>query len=124
MAFVVGAISIPGLSCKRCPSGPESEPECRFVFIPHDTPPRPKEYVVPEYPEEAKEAGIQGVVVLLMYIDQGGNVRIVCVAKSVHPLLDEAALEAARKWTFFPALRNNKPIGVWVFYPIYFRLED
>jgi outer membrane biosynthesis protein TonB len=46
------------------------------------------------------------------------------VAQSLHPLLDGAALEAARRTTFYPALRGNRPIGVWVAYPVRFRLED
>ena len=34
--------------------------------------------------------------------------------KKNEPMLNEAALEAARQWAFTPALTNNHPVLVWV----------
>lgn len=95
-----------------------------FVFIPHDTPPRVKDRILPEYPEIAKKAGIEGTVLLHLFVDETGKVLKAYVAKSLEPSLDQAALEAARKTTFYPALQRDKPVGVWVAYPVRFQLKD
>lgn len=95
-----------------------------FVFIPHDTPPKVKERVLPVYPEIAKKAGIEGSVLLHLFVDETGKVIKVLVAMSLEPSMDQAALEAARKTTFHPALQRDKPVGVWVAYPVRFKLKD
>ena len=38
--------------------------------------------------------------------------------------IDEAALAAAQKWVFTPALRQGKPVTVWVSIPFRFRLKE
>lgn len=96
----------------------------RFVFIPHDTPPRVKDRVQPEYPEIPKKAGIEGKVLLHLYVDETGKVIKAYVAQSLETSLDQAALDAARKTTFYPALQRDKPVGVWVAYPVRFQLKD
>ncbi len=95
-----------------------------FVFIPHDTPPKVKDRVLPVYPEIAKKAGIEGSVLLHLFVDETGRVIKVLVAKSLETSLDQAALEAARKTTFYPALQRDKPVGVWVAYPVRFKLKS
>ncbi|MCB9697291.1 MAG: TonB family protein [Alphaproteobacteria bacterium] len=52
---------------------------------------------VPVYPQEAKDAGIEGSVVVLLHRDEQGNVLSVDVVQPVHPLLDAAAVDAARR---------------------------
>jgi len=120
---VVFTTLILSASCKRCPSSP-TETDCKFVFIPHDTPPRVKDLVLPEYPEELRQQSIEGIVVLHLFINEEGYVTNACVAQSLHPLLDEAALEAAKRTTFYPALKDGEPIGFWIVYPVRFQLED
>jgi len=95
-----------------------------FVFIPHDTPPKVKDRILPVYPEIAKKAGIEGSVLLHLFVDENGKVIKALVATSLESSMDEAALEAARKTTFYPALQRDKPVGVWVAYPVRFRLKD
>jgi TonB family protein len=56
----------------------------------------------PVYPEAAKNAGVQGTVVLELTLDREGNVSGIRVIESV-PLLDAAAIEAAREWKYAPA---------------------
>ncbi len=76
----------------------------------------PKEVhtLIPAYPEELRQKGIQGQVVLQVTIDEKGNVIGVKVAKSLHPYLDFAAVQAVRQWTYEPALRNGQPIPVTI----------
>ena len=95
-----------------------------FVFIPHDTPPKVIDRVLPVYPDIARMAGIEGIVILHLFVDQTGKVLKALVAKSLEPSLDQAALEAARKTTFSPALQRDKPVGVWVAYPVRFQLKN
>jgi TonB family protein len=67
--------------------------------------------VNPEYPADAREARIQGVVVLKVQIDEEGNVVQVELV-SGHPLLAEAAIEAVKQWKYKPYLLNGNPIAV------------
>jgi TonB family protein len=58
--------------------------------------------VAPIYPQVAREARREGVVILEAVIDASGNVTSVRVLKG-DPLLDQAALDAVQQWKFTPA---------------------
>jgi TonB family protein len=77
--------------------------------------------VKPVYPPQAKAAGIHGRVVVEVTIDETGKV-ISARAASGHPLLKDAAVEAARGWTFPPMTLHGKPIKVSDVINIIFRL--
>jgi protein TonB len=68
--------------------------------------------ILPDYPEAAQRAGIEGVVVLKATIDARGLLHDLRVLRGVDPLLDEAALAAVRKWRFRPATRGGRPVQV------------
>jgi TonB family protein len=55
--------------------------------------------VVPDYPQGAKEAKVQGTIQVKVLIDQKGNVVMTC-STTGHPLLRDAAIQAALKWKF------------------------
>ncbi len=78
--------------------------------------------VHPRYPDLAREAGIDGTVLVQALVDKNGKVRDVKVQKSI-PMLDQAAVDAVKQWTFKPALSNNKPVAVWVAVPVKFSLN-
>jgi TonB family protein len=63
------------------------------------------------YPPEAREAGIQGVVILEVVIDETGGVSGTKVLRSI-PLLDEPAMRATERWQFEPATLNGQPVKV------------
>jgi len=88
-------------------------------FVYYEDPPTPVTQVPPAYPEFAREAQIQGRVVLHVLVDKNGRVKNVKVIKSVKGL-DDAAVEAVKKWVFKPALSQNKPVAVWVEVPMEF----
>jgi TonB family protein len=67
--------------------------------------------VNPEYPQEAKDEQIQGVVLLQAIIDKEGNVANLVVI-SGDPALAPAAIEAVRQWRYRPYLLNGTPVEV------------
>jgi TonB family protein len=79
--------------------------------------------VPPAYPELAREAGIEGLVVVKALVCITGRVSETRVVQSV-PMLDAAASDAVRQWIFRPAVRNEAPIAVWVTVPVRFSLHE
>ncbi len=79
------------------------------VKIEGETPP-PKclKSVAPVYPEIARQAKVEGLVVLGVRTDEEGRVEAVQVLRSV-PLLDQAAVDAVRQWVYEPLVIHGKP---------------
>jgi protein TonB len=67
--------------------------------------------VTPNYPAVAKEAGIQGVVVLEAEISKQGAVENPTVITG-HPPLIQAAIHAVKQWRYRPVLVNNEAVPV------------
>jgi TonB family protein len=65
----------------------------------------------PVYPPMAKAAHVQGLVVLMATISAGGSVEELN-AVSGPPMLQQAAVEAVKNWTFRPYLIDGKPVEV------------
>ncbi len=78
--------------------------------------------VQPLYPDLAREAGVDGQVMVQALVGKDGRVKDTKVVKSI-PMLDEAAIAAVKQWVFKPALSNNKPVAVWVAVPVRFSLH-
>ncbi len=93
-------------------------------FIPYDKEPQIVRQVEPKYPESAMRAGLEGRVVVKMWVDTDGKVKEVVVLKSDAEIFNKPAIEAAKQFLFTPAYLHNKPVGVWVSYPFLFRLRD
>ena len=72
--------------------------------------PKPKNVPTPVYTEAGRAAGIEGKVRVEVSVDEEGRVVSVRVLSGLGYGLDEAALEAARRATFDPALRCGKPV--------------
>lgn len=85
-------------------------------------PPRKIKDVRPVYPKEAKDAGIQGVVILEVVIDPAGRVSRVDVARSI-PELDQAAVDAVQEWEFEPTYVKGKAVSVEMTVTVNFTLE-
>ncbi|GHS91827.1 hypothetical protein FACS1894139_17250 [Planctomycetales bacterium] len=78
----------------------------------------------PTYPEAARRRRQEGTVWLRLEIDARGAVRTATVdASSGYPLLDEAAVRAARQWRFRPATRFGQPAADTVRAPVEFHLR-
>jgi TonB family protein len=67
--------------------------------------------VDPVYPEDAREAGISGAVVMATMIDDQGKITKLTVVSGPEKLRD-AALDAVNQWTYKPYLLNGKPVFV------------
>jgi protein TonB len=78
--------------------------------------------VAPVYPEIAMKAGVQGIVVVEATIDVKGRVTNATVLKGL-PMLDEAALEAVRRWIYTPTLLDGVPTPVIMTVTVRFRLK-
>lgn len=65
----------------------------------------------PIYPELARAARIEGVVILEAILDPEGRVRNVKVLRSI-PFLDEAAIAAVERWEYQPTRLNGVPVPV------------
>ena len=76
----------------------------------------------PQYPDLAREAGVDGTVLVQALVGKDGKVKDTRVVKSI-AMLDGAAVAAVRQWVFKPALSNNKPVAVWVAVPVKFTLH-
>jgi len=73
------------------------------------------------YPEAAKGARVQGVVILDCLVSPEGRVTAVRVVRGI-PLLDEAAANAVRQWAFAPTVVDGKPVPVVVTVQVNFTL--
>jgi protein TonB len=67
--------------------------------------------VTPTYPQLAKQARIQGQVVLQAEISKEGTIQNLQLI-SGHPMLAPAAIEAVRQWRYKPYLLNGEPVAV------------
>ena len=75
-------------------------------------PPIAKSTPDPVYPKEALAKKLIGTTALWATIGRDGRVSDVEVKKSFEPSLDEAAVDAVRKWKFKPATLDGKPVEV------------
>ncbi len=93
-------------------------------FVLYDTPPKPLSPIRPTYPTTAREAKIEGTVIVQCFINEQGKVEDVKVLRGIPGSgIDEASVEAIKKARFSPAMLNGKPVGVWISIPVHFRLE-
>jgi periplasmic protein TonB len=78
--------------------------------------------VAPQYPDIAREAGVEGTVMVQALVCSSGLIYDTRIDRSI-PMLDSAATEAIRQWVFKPALANHVPVAVWVVIPVRFSLH-
>ena len=109
-----------------------SEPDDGVVSMPADQPGNRKDLppvaLNPEspidYPRQLFEQGIEGSVLLRLYVDSTGvmvpdSSRV--FETSGYPALDSAALAGAADLRYSPALRDGKPVAATFLQPVEFR---
>ncbi len=95
------------------PAPPAAPPAPPAPAVPRMTP--------PEYPAEAVAAGLDGRVVLKLFVRTDGSVKDVVVERSEPAgVFDANAVEAARGWRFTPRMEDGQPVEGWVRVPIDF----
>jgi periplasmic protein TonB len=86
-------------------------------------PPRLVSSALPVYPAMARDAGIEGDVVIDTTIDKTGKVTATKVV-SGPPMLRQAALEALRQWKYEPSKLNGEPVPVQMIVMIKFHRQQ
>jgi protein TonB len=86
-------------------------------------PPKKIFHPSPQYTEIARKARITGVVIVEAIIDKQGNVTNVKILKGLPMGLDQAAVDAVKRWRFEPATLNGKPVAVIYNLTVNFQLQ-
>ena len=76
----------------------------------------------PNYTKVAREAKLQGTVVLSVVVTKEGTTDRILIVKPLGMGLDEAAVEVVSRWKFRPALRDGQPLAAHVNIEVNFRL--
>jgi TonB family protein len=79
--------------------------------------------VDPVYPPLARQARIQGTVVLQVVINKSGDVENIQLF-SGHPMLAQAAIDAVKQWKYKPYLLNGEPVEVETRVTVNFTLPE
>jgi periplasmic protein TonB len=78
----------------------------------------------PPYPHLAQREEWEGTVTLRVQVLPSGRPGVAQVQKSAgHTVLDEAAIDAVKGWSFVPATQGGRPVAGWVTVPIAFQLH-
>ncbi len=121
-AAEVAATSFDKIDNLPPPPPPESDKASKFFAF--DEPPVLIKKVAPRYPELARQAGIDGTVMLRVLVNEKGKViRVSVLHSDVTPAMDQAAMEAVKKFRFKPARQRMKPVKAFMAIPIVFRLH-
>jgi TonB family protein len=78
--------------------------------------------VAPVYPQLAREAGVEGKVLVQALVGVDGIVKDTRVVSGA-PMLKDAAEQAVRQYRFKPALEKGSPVACWVAIPVAFSLH-
>jgi len=119
--FLIGIFSVLGSTVSAQSNSKNPDPNTIIVA---DEDPRPlnmadfKRSI--QYPEEARNAGIEGKVILKVLIDTFGKVSDNILLKSPHPLLTAEVIRQLPMLRFSPAIEKGKPIQFWVVVPVSF----
>lgn len=84
--------------------------------------PKKLKNITPVYPDIAKQARVQGVVILECTISPQGRVTDVKVLRGI-PLLDASAIEAVKQWVYTPTLLNGVPVPVIMTVTVNFKIS-
>ncbi len=77
-----------------------------------------------KYPAVAKNAGLQGRVIVQFIVTKQGGVEDPVVVKGVGGELDEEALRVVRGTKFTPGMQSGSPVSVRMSIPINFKLDN
>ena len=79
----------------------------------------------PKYPPAAVRRRLEGEVMLRVLVSVDGSpLKISIDRSSRHRELDQAAMQAVKRWKFNPEVKNGRPVEGWVLVPISFKLTE
>ncbi len=102
-------------------SGAVGEVEAPVRAIGTVKPPKLLKQVDPLYPEIARQARVEGIVLIEATTDIHGRVQSCTVLRSI-PFLDQAAIDAVKQWVYEPVIIDGRPRGVIFTEKIEFKL--
>jgi protein TonB len=106
------------------PDAPPPPPPGGQEFYVFDKAPKPKKIVQPEYPMLARQAEIEGTIIVKITVDERGRVLHASILKSAaQNIFDKAALEAVKQWIFEPAEQSGNPVKATITVPLEFSLN-
>jgi len=104
------------------PPPPPSEQAQEFYAF--DEPPVLVKFVNPKYPDLARQAGIEGTVLLNVLVGDDGKVlRVSVIQSDVTPAMEKAAMEAAKQFLWKPAKQRTVAVKASMAVPIRFRIH-
>jgi protein TonB len=108
------------------PDDPDADIPPIGTYIAHSEPPLCTYRPAPEYPDIARQAGVEGTVSLLVFVRSNGQVeRVEIAGSSGLESLDTAAVSSAWQSSWVPAKRGDgQPVGVWTAMTYRFVLND
>lgn len=89
-----------------------------------DLQPVVKKRGTPKYPPEALAKGVEGKVWIKVLVDTAGRVTETEVISTENAVFNAAALDAAVQYVFSPAMKDNKPVAIWITIPFNFKLAE
>lgn len=79
----------------------------------------------PSYPPVARDNGYEGTVYLRVLVRADGGVGKLAIDRSSgYEILDQAAVDSVKAWTFLPAQHGGKSVESWVLLPVKFALKS
>ena len=124
VAALCGSSVLP-VARAAAPVAKPAEPTLKVAYVAGmETPPAVVRRAAPVYPQELRAKGVQGTALVDARVDSTGRVVGVELVKATRPEFGERALEAARAWTFQPAMAQGKPIGARVRLPFDFVMPE
>lgn len=108
---------------------PDPEPAQEEVFTQVEIMPElqgglQKLYSEIEYPKQALQAGIEGLVVVQFVVDEKGSVTHPRIVRGIGAGCDEEVLRIIRKMKFTPGVQNGRLVKVQMSQPVHFRLKN
>ena len=111
VARLVSALHPPPPASPPAPSGNLALPEVI------DSP-------VPSYPEQARNAGLEGTVRVTLTVGADGAPRDIRVTQGIEPAIDESVKTTLSRWRFRPALLNGQVVSPVVVVDVKFQQPD
>ncbi len=100
----------------------EPQPEQPVILSPKMVAPVPVIRTLPEYPEIARKAHREGVVIVQAVIDRDGSVVSAEILRDIGLGCGEAATRAIREWKYTPATLDGRPVTVYLTVTVTFKL--
>jgi TonB family protein len=119
-AFLL-VFSLPAFLCAQSSEDPHPD-----LYYEVDDPPVPlnladiRRKII--YPQDLKQEGIQGTLVIRVLVDTLGLVQKYLVLKSPHPGFEKAVIPLLPELKFHPASDKNVKTKFWVLMPFTFKL--